>query len=200
MALSEVPDTRDSLLVQIRDPRDHVAWEEFSRVYRPVVYRLARSRGIQDADAQDLAQRVLMSVASAIGSWRRNGEGTKFRHWLRRVARNETFKFLTRRPQDLGYGGSSAMNILNASAENCPSLDEEIELEYRRQLIRRAAEIVRERVDETTWLAFSRTMVDGLSISDVAKELKCNEGTVYTARSRMVRRIRAAVCELEEDL
>ena len=190
------PDTRDSLLVRLSDPMDRVAWEQFCEIYRPVVYRIARARGVQDADAQDIAQRVLMSVADAISSWKRQ-EGTGFRNWLRRVAKNETLKFLTRRPQDIAPGGSSVIEgIRNAKVES--EIEQSIELEYRRQLIRRAATMVRERAEESTWMAFSMTMVDGISIEAAARELSTSVGAVYAARSRIVRRIREMVRQLED--
>ena len=61
--VTEFPETRDSLLVQVRSPANREAWDQFALIYRPVIYRLARRKGLQDADAQDLAQRVLMAVA-----------------------------------------------------------------------------------------------------------------------------------------
>ncbi|MDF1845243.1 MAG: hypothetical protein P1U77_27860 [Rubripirellula sp.] len=53
---NEFPDTRASLLLQVKAGDDPNAWDEFVAVYRPIVYRLARRRGLQDADAEDLAQ------------------------------------------------------------------------------------------------------------------------------------------------
>ena len=47
------PTTRPSLLVRIRDARDAEAWREFVRLYSPLVYRFARRKGLQDADAAD---------------------------------------------------------------------------------------------------------------------------------------------------
>lgn len=60
--MTEIPETRHSLLVRVRDPRDHEAWDQFARIYRPVAYRLARAHGLQDADAEELAQSVLMAI------------------------------------------------------------------------------------------------------------------------------------------
>ena len=57
--MSRFPETRDSLLVQVKDPENREAWEEFAQIYRPVIYRTAVARGFQDADAHDLAQQVL---------------------------------------------------------------------------------------------------------------------------------------------
>ena len=98
--MTEFPETRDSLLVQVRSPANCQAWDEFALTYRPVIYRLARRKGLQDADAQDLAQRVLIAVAAAIGRWEKMNESVRFRHWLGRVARNAILNALSRQPQD----------------------------------------------------------------------------------------------------
>ena len=37
------PPARESLILNLRDPQDRRAWEEFVELYRPVVYRVARS-------------------------------------------------------------------------------------------------------------------------------------------------------------
>src|SRR5207249_11718846 len=60
--MAEPPLTRVTLLARIRDGRDADAWREFVQLYGPVVYRFARNRGLQDADAADLMQDVLRSV------------------------------------------------------------------------------------------------------------------------------------------
>ena len=40
--LTEFPETRESLLVQVRSPANREAWDQFAMLYRPVIYRLAR--------------------------------------------------------------------------------------------------------------------------------------------------------------
>lgn len=105
--MSEFPETRESLLVQVQDPANRDAWDLFARIYRPAIVRIAMARGLQHADAQDLSQQVLMAVASAIGTWEKRDESTRFRHWLSRVTKNAILNALTRRPKDLAVGGSS---------------------------------------------------------------------------------------------
>ena len=90
--MTEFPETRSALLVEVRSPENREAWEQFVLVYRPVIYRMARRRGMQDADAQDVAQNILVRVAGAIDRWEQQ-PGTRFRHWLRRVARGEECDF-----------------------------------------------------------------------------------------------------------
>ena len=55
--MSSTPETRPSLLIRVRDPADQAAWQEFVEIYRPVILRLAQHKGMQAADADDIAQR-----------------------------------------------------------------------------------------------------------------------------------------------
>lgn len=196
--MTEFPETRESLLVLVRSPENREAWDQFVALYRPVIYRLARRRGLQDADAQDLAQQVLMAVASAIGSWKKANESVRFRHWLRRVARNAIVNALARRPHDRAAGGSSVQELLLDQPHGDAESEAEIELEYRRELYLRAARIVRGDVEPETWRAFEMTVIENHSIEEAAALLERPVGTIYAGRSRVMRRLREAVRELEE--
>lgn len=195
--MAEFPDTRDSLLVQVRSPENREAWDEFAQLYRPVIYRLARHRGLQDADAQDLAQRVLMAVASAIGRWEKTDETVRFRHWLSRITRNAILNALMRQPDDRAAGGSEIHELLQEHPGNDPESETQIELEYRRELYLRAARIVRSDVEPQTWRAFQVTVVEQRSIDEAAVELNLSIGSIYAARSRIMRRLREAVQAME---
>ena len=59
--------TRASLLIQLREKDNHGAWQEFVKLYGPIIYGFARKRGLQDADAADLMQDVMRSVSGAEG-------------------------------------------------------------------------------------------------------------------------------------
>src|SRR5262249_54659976 len=95
-AMNDLPETRHSLLVRLCDRSDREAWDEFAAIYEPAVYRLARGKGFQHADALDLVQEVLWGVAKAIDRWSPDAERGRFRTWLFRVARNVTVNALVR--------------------------------------------------------------------------------------------------------
>ena len=80
--MTEFPETVDSLIVRIRDPSNSAAWDQFEQLYRPVIYRIAGTKGLQHADALDLVQQVLLSVASAIDRFEKQDHGVRFRNWL----------------------------------------------------------------------------------------------------------------------
>ena len=194
------PETRESLLLRVKDAGNREAWEQFSQIYRPVVYRMARARGMQDADAQDLAQKVLFAVSQSLPSWEQSPEGGKFRHWLRRVAKNAVLNALARHPRDRAGGGTTAIELLQQQIESSREVEDSVDLEFRRQMFRRAALLVQQRTSETNWRAFCLTMLDGLSIDDASKKLGVSVGTVYAARSRVMRRVREAVRALEGEV
>lgn len=191
----DFPETRASLLVDIRDPANVRAWSVFSDLYRPVVYRMARRRGFQDADAQDLAQRVLVSVANAIGDWEEDSNRGRFRNWLSRVTRNAIIDAFRRTKPDAAIGGSAIAKVLNQS----PAAQEtEIEYEYERSIFRRAAALIQPEFKQSTWSAFWQTTVEGRPIASVADETGHTAGAIYTARSRVMRRLKEAVDELRQ--
>jgi RNA polymerase sigma-70 factor, ECF subfamily len=196
--VTDFPETRDSLLVQLAAAENREAWDQFAAIYRPVIYRLARQRGMQDADAQDLAQQVLVSVASAIGRFEKSGETGGLRHWLRRIARNAIINALSRKPRDRGAGGTSVQEMLADQPEVDDESAAEIELEYRRELYLQAAAVVRGDVEPDTWRAFELTVIENRPIEAVAIELEKPVGVIYAARSRIMRRLRDAVKELEK--
>src|SRR5262245_9199805 len=105
--MRESPATRASLLVRLRDGSDAAAWREFVHLYAPVIYGFARKRGLQDADAADLMQDVLHSVARAVKRLEYDPRRGTFRGWLFTVTRNKVFSFLESRKGRVQGSGDS---------------------------------------------------------------------------------------------
>jgi DNA-directed RNA polymerase specialized sigma24 family protein len=83
-------------------------------------------------------------------------------------------------------------------SERDSETDSLIALEYRRELYLRASAFVCKDVDAETWRAFEMTVIEGISNATAAQELGKSIGTIYAARSRVMKRLRAAVVEIEE--
>ena len=131
------PETRSSLLIRVRNPADRSAWEDFVEIYRPLIVRLATQMRMQPADAEDVAQQVLLSVAGAVDTF--DPKKAKFRTWLNRVARNAILNALTRCKPDRGSGDSEVVDLLLQQAQSSGPGSALVELEYRRQVFRWAA-------------------------------------------------------------
>lgn len=197
------PETRESLLLQIRDPSNRLAWEEFVALYRPVIYRAAVARGLQHADALDLVQTVFVVVANSIGRWEEKENRPRFRYWLLRVTKNATLNALTRRPADsplsAGHGNLSRVDLLDRCPQRHSDAESAVDLEYRRELYLQAATKVQMDIHRDTWLAFELTAIKGLSHEAAAVELGKSIGTIYAARSRVMKRLSIAIARLESE-
>lgn len=190
------PTTRFSLLMQIKDTTNQAAWEEFVATYSPAIHRFARQKGLQDADARDLAQNVMSAVADRIGDFEVDNDRARFRTWLARIALNQTITMFRRRKCDVARGGSTAVAVLNRQQVDSTDL----ELNYRREVFRLLARQVRAEFEESTWQAFWMTAVDGISIEEAARSLGRSVGAIYTARSRIVRRLQELAQSYSDEL
>ena len=132
--LTDFPETRDSLIAQIRDPANQDAWEQFVQIYRPIIRRIAIKRGLQPADAQDLSPQALISVAGEIGRNKKSSANTRFRHWLRRVARNALINALSRKPADIATGGFAVLKLLDEVCKPDEAMVKLTAFQYRREL------------------------------------------------------------------
>lgn len=69
--------------------RDDEAWLGFTTIHEPAIYRMTVRRGMRDADARQVVQEFLPSIASAISRFDRNHSGS-FHGWLNWITRNAT--------------------------------------------------------------------------------------------------------------
>jgi RNA polymerase sigma-70 factor (ECF subfamily) len=179
------------LIARLSDPEDAEAWNEFVQIYLPLLYRMARRKGLQHADAEELGQEVLLAVARAVHRWQPDAERGRFRDWLSRIARNMIINFLTRpRHRVTGTGNSEVLRMLHEHAAADGEETVLFDLEHRREVFLWAAARVREFVTPTTWQAFWQTSVEARPIAAVAQSLGMSIGSVYIARSRVMSRLR----------
>ncbi len=188
------PETRESLILRLPCANDADAWQEFVDLYEPLVLRFARRRGLQEADAREIAQNVFISVAKAVDRWQPDRERGKFRAWLFRIARNQLINWVAKHSRGRGSGRTSEFDTM---AHDVSPNQEALELDYRREVFRLAATHVRESFSEQSWEAFWRTSVLGESIDSVAMSLEMTHGAIYIARSRITARIKLLVEQWE---
>lgn len=196
--MSSSPVTRPSLLLRLRSADDRFAWAEFVSLYAPLVYGYSRRAGLQDADAADLAQEVMLTVADQMRSWSYSPEKGSFRGWLFTIARNRVRNWQSSQNRHTsGTGDSGVHQQLQAVA--APDHEQtEWEAEYRRRVFHWAANKVRESVAPQTWRAFELTAVHQQNGQDVAERLGTTVAAVYLARSRVMARLRELVRTVDE--
>lgn len=196
--MQDLDQTRQSLLLRLAQCSDS-AWEEFVSVYEQSIYRFCRSVGLQDAEALDATQNVLLAVYKKIDQWNHDPTKGKFRGWLLRVARNIAVDEVRRRKRGaVATGDSSVHRLLDNVSKVYESESTAFAVEYRKALFHWAAQRVKPEVKESTWRAFWLAAVNGESPEQIAKRLEMSIGAVYTAKCRVVTRIRKVLREADD--
>ena len=83
----ELIPTRRSLLDRLRNWDDQASWKDFFETYWKLIYGVARKAGLSDAEAQDVVQESIFSVARYIPDFRYDPALGSFKSWLMRLTR-----------------------------------------------------------------------------------------------------------------
>lgn len=198
--MSDSPTTQRSLLMRLQSGADKQSWALFVELYAPLVHTFLRRRGLQEADAADLTQDVLMAVARRIDSFQYDPARCTFRHWLLTIVENRLRNFW--RQRDAGWrgsGGTEAYELLASHEQSSNGHATQWDREYERHLFQVAAEQVRGDFKDSTWSAFSQTALEKRPGKEVAADLGTSVAAVYMSKRRVITRIREQIKFLQGD-
>jgi RNA polymerase sigma-70 factor, ECF subfamily len=174
--------TSVSLLRRLQSAQDAAAWERFVDLYTPIVFRWARRAGFQQAEASDLVQDVLMQLLRSLPSFGFDPQKGRFRSWLKTVVLNSARDLMAQRRPD-----PVDPQVLALEPVDPPDFWDE---EYDRLLFDRALVVMRTEFEETTWRACWEHLTSGRSAREIGAELGLSEAAVFTAKSRVLNRLR----------
>ena len=189
--------TSSTLLGRLRrDPRDQAAWNDFVARYQPRILDWCRGWGLQESDAQDVTQDVLLKLSRSMATFVYD-RSRSFRGWLKTIA-HHAWRDLVAERKRAGVGsGDSRMGELLDNIQAGDDLVQQLEEEFRRELLDEAMARVRPRVAPRTWDAFRLTALEGCSGAAAAAQLQMKAAHVYVAKSEVKMMIREEVRRLE---
>jgi RNA polymerase sigma factor (sigma-70 family) len=151
--------------------------------------------GLQDADAADISQEVLSEVARCIQSFEYHPERGRFRDWLGTLVRRRVSRFLKRK----GREASDPVEDDASESEPCPA-DAGWTDEFNARILGAALERARPHFEPATWRAFECVWLENRRAGEVAAELNVPIETIYTSKSRVLKRLEEEVRILAEDV
>ena len=175
--------TPASLLERLRLPGDVEAWDRFVRLYTPMIHQWARRAGASPEDAADLVQEVLATLLRALPEFSYD-PGRSFRAWLKTITLNRWRQWRARTARVVSGNPGGVREP--ADEPEAPDFEES---EYRRYLVGRAVQVMREEFEPATWRACWATAAEGRPAVEVAAELGVTVNAVYLAKSRVLRRL-----------
>jgi RNA polymerase sigma factor (sigma-70 family) len=186
--------TSATLLGRLRQiPPDQAAWARFADRYGRKIYGWCRQWRLQEADAEDVTQGVLLKLAEKMRAFEYD-PGRSFRAWLKTVTRHAWLDACSGRPA-AAAGGSQALEMFQ-TVEAREDLVRRLDDEFDRELFDAASARVRERVAPRTWEAFERTAVRGESGAAAAQALGMKVATVFVARSKVQKMLQEELKQL----
>lgn len=198
--------TRASLLKRVRNWEDTASWAEFHRLYRKLIYGLARRSGLSHADAEDVTQDVFKRVAETIQSFESDPDRGTFRGWLMNLTRWRILDKFGAKPKGehlsgghrdhTETGGTGTLGRIPAAN----TVDAEWDADWQRHVLEAACERLARRVQPRHYQVFDLYVRQDRPVTEVARELRLNVAAVYLIASRLKRQLKAEVALLRKQL
>lgn len=189
--------TRLSLLMALRsDPDDQSAWSAFVDRYGPQIYAWCRRWKLQEADAQDVTQMVLVKVIRNLPHFTYD-PSRSFRGWLRTLTSNSWSDFFGDQARAVRGSADETVAAMLDTVEARVDLARHLEEAFDQELLELAKEEVIGRVEPHTWEAFRLTAIEGIAAAEVAARLGIRVATVYRARHVAQTMLRETLAALE---
>ena len=192
--------TRHSLVERLADLGDQRKWQEFFETYWRLIYGVARKGGLTDAEAQDVVQETVITVAKNITKYERTAGS--FKGWLLHITRwRIADQFRQRAPADQPRPARDDSRRATATIDRVPDgfdLDAAWEEEWQRNVLAAALERVKRQVDAKHYQIFDCVVLKHWPVAKVATELRVSVAQVYLVRHRVSGLVKKAVTAVEK--
>ncbi|TWU08240.1 RNA polymerase sigma factor [Stieleria varia] len=184
-------ETSLSLLERLRQSSENEAWNRLAGLYTPLIRAWLRRYDVQECDANDLVQEVLLSVSKDLGKFEHRGHPGAFRGWLKAILINRLRKFWRARDHRPLARGDSDIDARLALLDDPAS---EMSLIWNREhdqyVLRQLLTLAEPHFEPNTWTAFCKVALEGAKPDVVAQEMGISLNAVCLAKSRVTRRLR----------
>lgn len=191
--------TRKSLIENLKNTlTDQTSWQEFFDTYWRLIYSVARRAGLTDAEAQDVVQETVITVAKNIKGFEYDGSRS-FKGWLLNTARwRITDQFRKRQRADRPQERQPHATRRTATIERIPdpnvvNVDSLWDEEWKNNLLNAAMERVKRNVKPKQYQIFDFYVIKGWPVEKVAQMLGVSRAQVYLVKHRISRAIKREI-------
>ncbi len=198
--------TRRSLLSRLKNWDDNESWRDFFDTYSRLLYSVAGRSGFTDAEAQDIVQETIISVAKHIPGFHYDPARGSFKNWLLNIARCRIIDHVRKRqrqPQreDPRPAETAQTSFIHKIPDPTPDrIDKLWEEEWQKHLFDAALERVKKRVSAKEFQIFDCYVLKQWPVNEVTAALRVSEASVYTAKSRVSALLKKEVKQLEQQM
>ena len=183
--------TSVSFLDSLRNDPGEQQWQMLTDLYSPLIRGWLIRSGAVSSDLDDLTQDVLIVVVRRFPEFRREPQAGAFRSWLRTITVNCLRDHWKRRKrQPVALGGTDFAAVIEQLSDPQSALSQLWDKEHNACVSAYLLNQIRSNTSESTWRAFQRFALDGLSADEVARELGVSANSVFIAKSRVMASLR----------
>src|SRR6266699_5568708 len=195
--------TRRSLVDRLANWDDQRRWQEFFDTYWKLIYSAARQSGLTDAEAQEVVQETVITVAKNIDKLKYDPAIGSFKGWLSQITRWRIADQFRKREPGEAKRAHSSDDRATATIERVPDsrivdLDALWETEWKENLFEAAIARVKKKIEPKQFQIFDCYVRKEWSAQKVAERLGVNVGQVYLARHRVGALLKKEIRALEK--
>jgi RNA polymerase sigma-70 factor (ECF subfamily) len=195
--------TRRSLVERLVNWDDQRRWQQFFDTYWKLIYSAASKAGLADAEAQEVVQETIITVAKNIGKLRYDPAVGSFKGWLLNITRwriaDQFRKRLPESPQHRRADDTRVTGTMDRfPAADSRAFDELWEQEWKQNLLAGAIARLKKKVDPKQFQIFDCYVQKQWPAQKVAERLRVSVGQVYLARHRISALLKKEIKALEK--
>jgi RNA polymerase sigma-70 factor (ECF subfamily) len=195
--------TRRSLVERLADWGDQLRWQEFFDTYWKLIHSAARKSGLTDAEAQEVVQETVITVAKNIDKLKYDPAIGSFKGWLLQITRWRIADQFRKREPGNAKRPRSTDDRMTATIERVPDsrivdLDAVWEASWKENLFEAAVARVKKKIEPKQFQIFDCYVRKEWPAQKVAERLGVSVGQVYLARHRVGALLKREIKALEK--
>ena len=189
--------TRSSVIRAVADTENEAAWQRFFDLYAGFVFSIARSKGLNDTDADDIVQMVFSDLARNLPSFKYDREKGRFRSYLAALVKWRVIDRLkaVRRDADL------KADFMEEAKSAATTEDEDFEeREWQSAAMEETLRRIKPEVRPEHYAAFVASAVEGQDTDVVTKLYGISRDSLYQIRKRLTVKLREKLAEVRAEM
>ena len=189
--------TRSSVIRAVANTENEAAWQRFFDLYAGFVFSIARSKGLNDTDADDIVQMVFADLARNLPSFKYDREKGRFRSYLAALVKWRVIDRLKAVRRDADLKADFMEEAKSAATTEDKDFEER---EWQSAAMEETLRRIKPEVRPEHYAAFVASAVEGQDTDVVTKLYGISRDSLYQIRKRLTVKLREKLAEVRAEM
>lgn len=197
--MASYSNTRQTLIAKIRNQHDEAAWDDFVNFYRPYIFSVISKMGVDNRAADDVVQKVIMTLWKKLPDFEYMPDKCKFRTWMNNVTQKEVYNHFRTEGRYNKRVEKAATMTEWVPSDDMPDIYSIAEAEWKVHVTQLAWKNIQDAFTGKGLECFT-LFSKGISIDEICDQLDLKSNTAYVLRSRVTEKLAREVRRLNDEL